>query len=468
MNNKCCIAIITHKDALNGEDERSFIRALSVFGGKRDIKLVIPYDINTSYFDKFNYELMFEYVKVDPSWLSSYKEYNKTLCTSEFYNLFKKYDYVLIYQLDAWVFYDNLDYFTSLNYDYYGAPWPYPDAVNNPVGNGGFSLRKIKKMAEICTKNDYKEGINEDVWFCQVNKDKLNICDIPTAVNFSIEDISPEYFHHLKYLPMGLHGKNARKYNDINEFMRMKKTFYNPPIKNNGKDRCCIVIPTHKEYHSLSDFEKVSLSNTISKMQRYPIVFVLPDGITTEDYIKIGINKFLFFDKKYFKNVESYCELMLSTEFYKLFSNYEYMLISQLDAYIFDDKLEYFLNLNYDYIGSLHDINQGTRIYHPNVGHKLINGNGGFSLRKIDSFIEASKNIKRDLNGKWDWEDVLYSYWYKDKMNIAPDEISLKFGWQQSPEICYKNNNYQLPFGSHKPHVFGKDFEPYKKYFTEI
>ena len=96
--------------------------------------------------------------------------------------------------------------------------------------------------------------------------------------------------------------------------------------------------------------------------------------------------------------------------------------------------------------------------------NKLINGNGGFSLRKIDAFITASKNIKKDLNNKWDWEDVLYSYWYKDKMNIAPDETSLKFGWQQNPEICYENNGKKLPFGSHKPHIFGKDFEPYKKY----
>ena len=230
------------------------------------------------------------------------------------------------------------------------------------------------------------------------------------------------------------------------------------------RKKCCIVIPIHKEYDKLSPFEKKSVNNTVIKMKNWDIVLICPNNMDVSGYENIGILNFMNFDIKYFKDVKSYCELMLSSFFYEAFKKYEYMLIVQSDAYIFNDELEYFLNLGYDYIGGLHNINQGTHIFHPNVGNKLINGNGGFSLRKIDAFITASKNIKKDLNNKWDWEDVLYSYWYKDKMNIAPDETSLKFGWQQNPEICYENNGKKLPFGSHKPHIFGKDFEPYKKY----
>ena len=227
--------------------------------------------------------------------------------------------------------------------------------------------------------------------------------------------------------------------------------------------RCCIVIPSYKKIENLANFERKSLENTIKLLNKYQIILVCPNDLNTDGYLNIGVNEVMFFDKKYFKNVNSYNELMLSSFFYEQFSDYEYMLLVQLDAYVFNDELEYFLNLGYDYIGGLHYINQGTNIHHPNVGNKLINGNGGFSLRKIDAFITASKNIKKDLNNKWDWEDVLYSYWYKDKMNIAPDEISLKFGWQQSPEICYENNGKKLPFGSHKPHIFGKDFNVFKE-----
>ena len=209
---KCCIAIITHKDALDGEDERSFIRALSVFGGKRDIKLVIPYDINTSYFDKFNYELIFEYVKVDPSWLSSPEAYNRTLCTNEFYTLFSDFEYVLIYQTDCWVFHDNIDYFLSLNHDYYGAAWPH---LNDRVGNGGFSMRKVEKMLYITGKHTFDNDSIEnhsDTWFCITHGDELDICDLETACNFSIEVPTEKYLKLLKSTPMGLHGNGMRKY----------------------------------------------------------------------------------------------------------------------------------------------------------------------------------------------------------------------------------------------------------------
>ena len=228
------------------------------------------------------------------------------------------------------------------------------------------------------------------------------------------------------------------------------------------KNKCCIVIPTYKEYVKLKDFEKKTLSNTISLMSSYDIILLCPNSLKTNGYEECGICNFMRFDDYFFNGVKRYNELMLSPSFYEKFSKYEYMLITQLDSWIFEDKLDYFLNLGYDYIGGLHYINRGTNIYHPNADDKLINGNGGFSLRKIGSFIEASKNIKKDLNNKWDWEDVLYSYWYKDHMNIAPDAVSLKFGWQQDPEICFKNNNKELPFGCHKPFIFDNQNKIYQ------
>ena len=215
------------------------------------------------------------------------------------------------------------------------------------------------------------------------------------------------------------------------------------------------MIPTHKGYDRLSSFERMTLSNTLEKLHNYPIIFVLPKGVSVDGYKDLGIKDFLFFDGKYFRNIESYCELMLSTFFYELFKEYDYMLIAQLDAYIFEDKLDYFMDMGYDYIGCLHTT--------PHTGNELINGNGGLSLRKISGFIEATKHIKEDLKGIRDWEDILYSYWYKDKMNIAPYEVSLQFGWQQYPEMCYEKNGNCLPFGAHKPHIFGKDFNVFKE-----
>ena len=64
---------------------------------------------------------------------------------------------MLLYQLDGWIFKDNVRKFILLDYDYIGAPW-----LNNPaapdchVGNGGVSFRKISKFIDICKNIDKK------------------------------------------------------------------------------------------------------------------------------------------------------------------------------------------------------------------------------------------------------------------------------------------------------------------------
>ena len=69
----------------------------------------------------------------------------------DFYNGFRKYKFMLVHQLDAYVFKDDLLYWTKQGYDYIGAPWfeGMDNAGTNAsllpeIGNGGFSLRKIK------------------------------------------------------------------------------------------------------------------------------------------------------------------------------------------------------------------------------------------------------------------------------------------------------------------------------------
>src|SRR5258706_12238120 len=51
------------------------------------------------------------------------RNYNQLLLFYFFYKRFLSYKYLLIYQLDCLVFKDELIYWCSLDYDYYGAPW---------------------------------------------------------------------------------------------------------------------------------------------------------------------------------------------------------------------------------------------------------------------------------------------------------------------------------------------------------
>lgn len=83
--------------------------------------------------------------------------YSRLLLSPDFYKTFLSFEYILIHQTDAYVFRDELFAWCNKGYDYVGAPWlerpplvkgkPKVDIQNwfiGRVGNGGFSLRKVK------------------------------------------------------------------------------------------------------------------------------------------------------------------------------------------------------------------------------------------------------------------------------------------------------------------------------------
>ena len=198
---RCCIMITTHKPTLSGNEERAFKRAIEVFDGHRDIYVVLPSNINTEYYDKVKGNA--QYIKVNPEWMSSAQSYNEMMCKYEFYKPFEKYEYMLTYQTDCWVFYDALDYFMNLGYDWYGAPWPH---IGNNVGNGGLSLRKVKTMLDVCSKHPYKK-MNEDVWFCIEHGDEVKRPNTAIGCNFSMEIMPNSYKNMVVKCPMGVHGR---------------------------------------------------------------------------------------------------------------------------------------------------------------------------------------------------------------------------------------------------------------------
>lgn len=101
----------------------------------------------------------------------------------------------LIFQTDSLLLRTGIDEF--LEYDYVGAPWTKPKE-NQWVGNGGLSLRNVKKMLDICEKYSVTEQIWEDIYFVKYLKGD-GVADIETAMKFSMEDVfSPN--------PLGVHN----------------------------------------------------------------------------------------------------------------------------------------------------------------------------------------------------------------------------------------------------------------------
>ena len=93
--------------------------------------------------------------------------FNKLKESNLLYKKYKKYKYILFYELDAFVFRDELDYWCKKGFDYIGAPWNgthcYYDTPINGVGNGGFSLRNIKSAIKLLEKLRMKEVLSNIV-----------------------------------------------------------------------------------------------------------------------------------------------------------------------------------------------------------------------------------------------------------------------------------------------------------------
>jgi hypothetical protein len=170
-----------------------------------------------------------EYVIYDDYYFQSINNYSELLLNESFYKNFNNYEFILLSQTDAILFRDELDYWCGQGYDYIGAPWPSSNSfiVNTDrykgqdkrvvcsVGNGGLSLRRVKKCIDLLNEfpeasgNLAKYGINEDLFFSMYGllSDNFTIPDKIIASKFSME-IYPEYFYHLNsgHSPMGCHA----------------------------------------------------------------------------------------------------------------------------------------------------------------------------------------------------------------------------------------------------------------------
>ena len=127
--------------------------------------------------------------------------------------------------------------------------------------------------------------------------------------------------------------------------------------------------------------------------RKYPIFLVTFEQLDTGFYADLAakhgvtLQKKLF-DASLFANIDGYNRLTKDVNFYKAFSDFEFFLIYQPDAWVFSDQLEYWCSQNYDYIGAPWIPGGGEIDLSPYDGYKFVkSGNGGFSLRKTEYFV---------------------------------------------------------------------------------
>lgn len=243
-----------------------------------------------------------------------------------------------------------------------------------------------------------------------------------------------------------------------------------------------IIIPLYKELPSTNELS--SFKQCYDILGKYNIYVITYKELNLSKYENaIGKTiKTCYFDKHYFTSINEYSNLMMSNSFYSVFRDYDYMLIYQTDAWVFQDKLEYWCLKNYDYIGA------------PWFNNKNINGinlkgvgNGGFSLRKISKFLYLTEpktklrnftDILSDLKSIYDIpscilhmfgyhntiayyskinagiaEDVYFceylSQFNQCKLSLPSEQEACYFAFEQYPSWTFNNITHTLPFGCH-------------------
>ena len=224
---RIAILVPVYKSDLTPLEKYSLDYSLSALVG-REIIFIGPKNLDRSYYSKHYAAIPFQSFSA-PSF-ESIPEYNRLLLNPEFYGRFFDYEFLLILQTDAIVLRDELDFWCAQPFDYVGAPWPiayelfvnlglfeggYGKRVRVGVGNGGLSLRRVRKCVSLLKEFDVaisvfdRTGSSEDLFFSvmgSLSRDFIVPNEI-TASRFSLE-LMPSYYYHVNggQLPMGGHA----------------------------------------------------------------------------------------------------------------------------------------------------------------------------------------------------------------------------------------------------------------------
>ncbi len=220
-----------------------------------------------------------------------------------------------------------------------------------------------------------------------------------------------------------------------------------------------VVIPY---YHThLTELEKISYENCLNVLKNHPIILVVPDHIPREDYLLKDRVTYETVPSYWMESVESYNQMMISKDFYNRFIKYEYILIFQLDAFVFSDSLEQFYKYGYDYIGA--PWLNGVKYLRTLKRGVWYVGNGGLSLRRISAFLNILN--RESINYIDTHEDAFWASYDSEDFRVAPIEIALKFAFEKDVRRCFLLNHNEIPFGCHAWEKY--DFEFWRPIFEE-
>ena len=204
------------------------------------------------------------------------------------------------------------------------------------------------------------------------------------------------------------------------------------------RKRCCIVLVVYKHLSQYDENEQQAFFNLLQVFFNRDFYIVCPRPLV-EEYsqyapcIALEVSRLSYAD---------YNILCKSVGFYQTFLDlgYTYQVIVQLDVWVFQDNLEYFLNIfdeeNLDYVGAAW--------YGVHFCPDGVVGNGGFCIRRLSKFVEICRQGVGPGN-----EDTAILLNPKSNLRIAPERLALEFSFEEKPYFCFRLMKGKLPMGCH-------------------
>ncbi len=235
-----------------------------------------------------------------------------------------------------------------------------------------------------------------------------------------------------------------------------------------------VVVPLYTT--ALPPDEHTALARNLRMLRRHPVAVVCPAGLDLAPLaaaLEPAQPRVEHFPDACFDGMAGYNRMLLSEAFYARFAGFRHLLVCQTDAFVFRDALAHWCAQDWDYVGApwiasprtafntaLFRLNSLFRRKHKHDDYLFRVGNGGFSLRKVDTLLRIMREQRAHI-------DHLLAHPRDDDHHIEDRYVSLvaptrlpgmriphyaeavDFCIDRRPALALPMNGGRLPFACH-------------------
>jgi hypothetical protein len=283
----------------------------------------------------------------------------------------------------------------------------------------------------------------------------------------------------------------------ISESRRPRRNSVRYPVNAGSNMSVAVLIIVYKPVPSA--YEQISLLQCARIFEKRKIVFVCPEGLDTQQYCTLcPAADFDHIDPAWQQDIGRFNRLMILPFLYERFGAWEYVLFYQPDAFVFRDELDEWCAKGYDYVGAPWFEGFSSK---EGCGDFIGVGNGGFSLRKVQTYLKVLNTFSFITSPRENWDKRRQQQpepkqWLKHAAGFVLDytirnnthkwfnsyrgqedqfwglSVAKKFPWfrvppyheaaafafEMQPHRLFELNKHQLPFGCHAWWKYDLDF----------